>query len=214
MKKNFLVILILIFFFTISVAQNNNEKGIKLAYTSSYLHHSNIDNFTERRAGFNIALYHSLHTYRYISLLIQIEYNQKGFVEKLVEKNSHGEFVKNVEARTRLDYVSMPFFFKLNFPNSIISPYLLTGLRIDYLFYRANGIYNFSTINIQSAIADDIDNFVFGYSIGGGLYLFNIDKYKTFLEFRYNLDFTNSLSKYENINVKNNSFDIWVGIAL
>ena len=194
---------------------HSNYKGFKFAYTSSGIYHNQIDDFAFRRNGFNIALFYEIRMFKFLSLIPQLEYAQKGFVEKQVETNEAGEIIQEeVEANTRLDYLSIPLMVKFKYPDIKPEPYLVFGPRFDYLINRRNGVFHFTQVDFKSQFADYLDEFVFGGSFGAGFRLAKIDRLNTFLEFRYNFDVSDSFSKIEKIAAKNNSYDVVLVIAL
>lgn len=213
MKIKFLIITIIMLFPVALFAQYFNNMGVKLAYTTSNIYHDIINNFSSRRSGFNVALFLELGNYKYLALVTQIEYIQKGFVEEQDETNEIGELIQHVEANTRLDYLSIPIFLKLKYPKIKFVPYMILGPRFDYLLNKENGVYEFTKVNFKSQFADHFDKYVFGGSIGAGFNLLKIYRFNTFLEFRYNIDFSDSFSSIKEVTIKNNSYDFWLGIA-
>lgn len=193
-------------------AQHNN-KGLKIAYTSSGIYHNQINDFASRRNGFNIALFYEFTIHKFLSFLLQIEYAQKGFVEKQVETNDMGDFIKNVNANTRLDYLSIPLLVKFRYPEIKLEPYFILGPRFDYLIHKRNGVFHFTQVDFESQFADHLDEFVFGGSVGAGFRLAKIDRLNTCLEFQYQFDFSDSFSNFEEVTVKNNSYNIGMVIT-
>lgn len=212
MKLKFLALVTTVLFPIVLNAQHHN-KGFKIAYTSSGIYHDQIDDFASRRNGFNIALFYEIGMFKFLSLIPHIEYAQKGFVEKQVETNDIGEFIQNVEANTRLDYLSIPLLIKIKYPKIKPEPYLVIGPRFDYLIKKRNGVFHFTQVDFKSQFADYLDEFVFGGSFGAGFQLAKIARFNTFLNFRYNFDFSDSVSKIEVITTKNNSYDIGLVIS-
>jgi len=212
MKVKFLVILMIILFPYVLIAHPNN-KGFKFAYTSSGIYHDRIDNFASRRNGFNIALFYEFGNHKFLSFIAQIEYAQKGFVEKQVETNETGEIIQNVKANTRLDYLSIPLLIKFKYPRITPEPYFIFGPRFEYLINKRNGVFHFSQIDFKSQFVDHLDKFVFGGSFGAGFRLAKIYRLNTLLEFRYHFDFSDSFSKIEEATVKHNSYNIGLAIS-
>ena len=190
-----------------------NQKGFKFAYTSSGVHHDKIDDFASRRNGFSLGLFYELGIYKFLSFMAYVEYAQKGFVEEQVETNELGDFIQNVDANTRLDYLSVPLLIKFKYSRIKPEPYFLFGPRIDYLMNKRNGVFHFTEVDFKSQFADHLDKFIIGGSLGAGFRLPKIYRLNTFLEFRYNFDYSDSYSKIEEITVKNNSYDVGLLIA-
>lgn len=212
MKIKFLA-LIMIFLFPILLNAQLNNKGLKFTYSSSGIYHDQIDNFASRRNGFVFAAFYEFRIHKFLSFLPQIEYAQKGFVEKQVETNEAGEIIQQVKANTRLDYLSIPWLVKFRYPDIKLEPYFILGPRFDYLIHKRNGVFHFTQVDFESQFADHLDEFVFGGLVGAGFRLVKIDRLNTFLEFRYQFDFSDSFSNIEEVTVKNNSYDIGLVIA-
>ncbi len=189
-------------------AQIINAYGIKVAYTSAgqQLDHNGHTSPTERRNGFNAAVYAERSYAPFLSLLVQIEYAQRGAgmhyaIPAILP------FLPELTLRfTRLDYLSVPVFVKLSIPAKVLSPYVTCGPRCDFLLgYKDDHIpqpsdyYEFKKVS-------------FGASVGGGLELKSILPVGILLEFRYNFDFTGSPIERSLYVARNNSYDLWVGL--
>lgn len=218
MKIKWWMVLLLILLPEFLLAQSIKNNGIKLGYTSSGIYGTfseNTYNLTSRRNCYHAALFIEYCNYSFFSLVSQIEYAQKGFIEKQAETDETGQFIQDVKANTRLDYVSIPLFVKIKYSKIKLNPYVIFGPRFDYLVNRRNGIFKFSKIDFNSQFADylNINKSVFGSSIGMGFNLPKISLFESFLELRYNHDFTDSFFINEENTVRNNSFDLWLGIS-
>lgn len=193
--------------------QKSFHKGIKLSFTSSNLSCELLQKSLSRRSGFSVGLFFEVNTGNIVSLVTQLEYAQKGFIESQEEINERLEFIQTVKANTRLDYLSIPVFLKFKIPNLKFEPYFIGGPRFDYLFNKKYGIFQFTNSTSMSKLADYFKKTVFGATIGGGIKLPELYQIQTSVEFRYNHDFTDLLSELENSAViKNNSWDLSLGI--
>ena len=213
MKINGRIILVLGLLPSMLFARFINSIGTKCAYTSSNIYHGLMDDCLSRRSGFNIALFCEFGSFKYFSVVTQIEYAQKGFIEEMKEADETGDIIQHLDGNTRLDYLSVPLLLKIKYPKAKFVPYLVLGPRFDYLINTKNGVWEFTEIDIKSTTADKLDKEVFGGSIGAGFNLAKLSCLQTFIELRYNFDFSDSYSWTNNVTVRNNSFDFWLGIA-
>jgi len=218
MKIKWCLILLLILLPDFLLAQSKNNNGVKFGYTSSGIYGTYTENTffsTSRRNSYHVALFIEYCNYSFFSLVSQIEYAQKGFIEKQVETNESGQFIQNVKAKTRLDYFSIPLLVKIKYSKIKLNPYIIFGPRFDYLVNKKKGIFKFTEIDFESQFAEylNLNKTVFGGSIGIGFSLPRISLLKSFLEFRYNHDFTDSFFIIKENTVKNKSFDLWLGIS-
>jgi hypothetical protein len=180
--------------------------GIKVAYTSADQRFDfgwTIEQ-TERRSGFNIAAYAEWPYLPFLSLVTQLEYAQRGvgrpYIQLANVPNLGPDYIF-----TRLDYISIPVFAKLSLSEKVLSPYIICGPRCDFLLgYKAN-------ISSRSTMYDEFKKAILGASIGGGLELHA--PIGLLLEARYNFDLVNSY-KSGSFTVRNNAFDVWVGVVL
>ena len=145
-----------------------------------------------------------------------MQYSQKGFNEKWTETNENG-IVKEGLAKTKLDYISLIFSIKLKYDNPILIPYLSVGPRIDFLLNEENGIIDLTTGSIKSFWSDKFSKWSYGATVSIGLNYKLTNDLELMLESSYNPDFSDllrnsSLNNY--MKMKNNTFDIAIGIKL
>jgi hypothetical protein len=215
MKTQVVIVAILLLCPVLLFGQFLDNKGVKIAYTSSNISHSIFDDFSSSRSGFNAGLFVEFGKFKLLSFVTNIEYAQKGFIEEQVETGEDGpEPIKNVEANTRLDYLSIPLFLKVRYPDSKYEPYVILGPRFDHLFNKKNGVYKFTKVDFKSESANYFDKNIFGSSFGVGFNLPKFSRLNTFVEFRYNVDFSDSYSSIKTVTVKNRSYDFWLGFSL
>jgi hypothetical protein len=164
----------------------------------------------KRRTGFNAAVYAEWLNIPFFSVVTQLEYAQRGYVEELAvaafEPGSIGA-VGTFSHTNRLDYLSLPILLKVTASRGMISPYVLIGPRIDmYLGYRDN-------ILSTDAISEQFKKTILGGSAGVGLELRTLLPVALSLEFRYNADFVDSYDT-GSLKIRNNTYDLWLGVAL
>jgi hypothetical protein len=209
MKRILFGILILTSSFVVSSnSQETIKYGIKLALTSSnqkfeYRDLSSID--LKRRIGFNAGIFIENVIESYYSIRGQLEYSQRGMGIELVRTtvNSPEGTDKYIDYH-RVDYLSLPILIKISYPTKSVQPFLIVGPRIDYLI-------GYNSIGFQP-VYDHLKTVVIGSSIGVGIESTTLLQSDLMLELRYNFDHTDAYNT-ELLNVRNNSFDLWLGVC-
>ena len=213
MKKVILLISVVIIFIDPSNAQLIRNYGLKFAFTSASqtFEYANppfpgFGPSKVRRAGFNVGFFVEWFNIPFLSVLSQIEYTQRGVGEEYYITEDGPVPVGTRTDFRRVDYLSIPILLKFNVPLGVVTPYLIAGPRADFLLgYQDN----------QTAFNSLYKNFkksLIGGSIGLGLESGNFLPIDLSAEFRYNADFSNSFDN-EYLRVRNNAFDVWLGVA-
>jgi hypothetical protein len=213
----FLVVLISVLEIGQSDAQLLRALGAKVAVTSASQTYNyanplwpNFGPDLKRRTGLNAAIYAEWFNISYLSVVTQLEYAQRGYIEELAvaayDPTSIGA-VGTFSHSNRVDYLSLPILLKATASRGMISPYVLVGPRIDmYLGYRDDFL---ST----DAISEQFKKTIFGGTAGIGLELRTLLPVALSLEFRYNIDFVDSYDTSA-LKIRNNAYDFWLGVAL
>ncbi len=209
MKKYYLIILFTLFS-SISFSQIIQDYGLKIGYVNSgqsYTNFSFEDNLI-RKSGFSISAFTDLFNIDGFSLSPEVKYIQKGvgfiFVitgeegpEPLGEKISH----------VYLNYISIPLSILYKIPLSAGIPYLKIAPRYD-IFLSSYDDFNSA---VAASLTDYKNTFGMSFSVG---FIPEFDlEIKPFVEFSYHYDITDSYSNV-NISIKNNAFEISLGILL
>lgn len=196
---------------TISNAQLIESYGAKVAYTSSSQEFDYPTSpvgwwtgiKTSARSGFNVAAFAEWFNLPIFSIESQIEYAERG---------AHLEYVVPGGTKStagRLDYISVPLLAKVSLPIGASSSYLLAGPRADFLI-------DYQEVEIQpdmNPFYGDFKKAMLGGSIGVGIQSGSLLSVAPLLEFRYNVDFFDSYNK-DDLKVRNDAVDIWLGVAL
>jgi hypothetical protein len=213
MKVCFRLLLLFLLLPALAPGQPISDYGFKAAATSSGLVSDKLPDIS-LRSGLCLASFIEAFRTSYFALQVQLEYNQRGFVEEQVETTETGQIVQKVLANTRLDYISLPVLVMF-YPFGPAYPhYTLLGPRIDYLAHRRNGVFKFTQVDHESRLADDFADFVVGASFGVGLTYPGPFGLRISMELRYNGDFTDSYADIKTLAVRNHSMDIWLGFSL
>lgn len=210
LKLPCIYLLLLILIGNNAFPQELRSYGLKLAITSSdqQRDYSQLNIDTKRRVGINCCIYAEWFDHPFISVLTQLEYNQKGFGDEWAFTNELGP--ENAVIKIlydRLDYVSIPVLVKITLTGSRVEPFAYFGPRIDYFI---GGSYDRP---FASQLYDNYKKSVLGGTVGVGLGTRQFLHSYCALELRYNYDLTYSYNT-EFLKVKNNSMDIWVVITL
>jgi hypothetical protein len=192
-----------------SNAQLVKAYGPKVAFTSAHqdFNYTYTDVEVKRRNGFNAALFVEWLNLPFISAVTQLEYVQRGMGMEFVRTGPEGpEVVGRFTRYNRVDYLSIPQLAKIAIPVGMFSPYLSTGPRIDFLLgYKSDdGLFN--------AVYDEFKKTNIGGTISIGLESVELLPIGLLVEARYNFDFADSYST-QYLKVRNNSFDVWLGVA-
>jgi hypothetical protein len=190
-------------------AQFPKSIGAKIACTSA----AQVFDYTdfrpdfERRTGVNAAVFLEWFDGAPFSLVTQLEYAQRGMRLKFAQIGQTGpEIIGYFYQYNRIDYLSLPIVAKLSLPYQTISPYAIAGLRLDFMLgYKSDG-------NSFNSVYDGFAKTIYGATFGAGAELKVFQGFPVVLEARYNLDLKNSY-KTQYLQVKNNSIDVWLGIA-
>jgi hypothetical protein len=188
-------------------AQIINNYGVKLSIISSDLSYNNFPTTleTERKLGFIGGAFVEWFNNPIFSMITQIEYAQKGSsYEIVVTGESDPTPIGTKTYNNNLYYISLPVYVKAKITFSSLIPYLFAGARVDFLL-------SYST-EFDSLIFSKFKNTAFGGVLGFGIEPLLDIPLNPFLEFRYDIDFTNSYDQ-NGMTIKNNAFDVLIGIT-
>lgn len=159
---------------------------------------------TKNRAGLDVGVYLEWLDIPFFSLLTEAHYIQKGMVNENPRTDEFGHPMSPVEHSNRVDYLSIPILAKVTFRTGRVRPYFVLGPRIDFL------------LGYESRILKDIYDGFEDTNVGGTIGIGVERKTKLLnmlLELRYSPDFTDAFEK-DVLKVKNNSFEILIGLEL
>ena len=194
-------------------AQLLKSYGVKAAITSASqkFDYPAFPGFTpdiRRRIGFGIGVYAEWLNVPFISILTQLEYNQRGSREGFAVTGPDGPTILRTDILDRrLDYLSIPLLFKAFTPLGSVTPYVIVGPRLDILLgYRDESAFG-------NSVFQDFTKTSFGGSVGAGFDVTDVFPVTFSVEFRADVDFGDSYNT-ELLKIRNNAYDIWVGVAL
>ena len=202
------LIILTLAFESASNAQLLRSYGVKAALTSSdqkFDYRFATGPGSTRRIGFNIAAYAEWFDVPFLSLVTQIEYAQRGTGQDFVVTNQDPVPLGVETVYSRLDYLSIPILGKLRFQSENFVPYVVAGPRVDYLL-------GYQSDEFHSALYDGFQKATIGGSVGIGLQMDTMLPVGISAEVRYNFDLVDSYST-DLLKVRNNAYDIWLGVA-
>jgi hypothetical protein len=186
-------------------AQGENKIGVSAALTQIRFHTNTFPELYNNRSGFSVAIKIQLLSSDFFSLVPQLEYTQKGFVE-IIPVFAGEDF----KADTRFDYMSIPIFIRLHYTRYNIIPYFKIGPRLDVLINKELGEFKIGQQVLPTTFGKKFADIILGGSFAAGIE-FRYLPLDLFVEFRYNWDETDSLPNKTSINAKFSSYDIWFG---
>jgi hypothetical protein len=199
--KFFMIVSVFLFlYFQNSPAQVIKNYGLLAGFSSANQEYIGIppESFDLKpRGGILIGIFSEFFNTSNYSLLTQIEYTQRGTSFDGVTTDPVGNSF-NETYYSRMDYLSFPISGKFFLKELRYSPYLIAGLRYDYLL----GFESFSL----EPVYDNFKKSIFGAQFGIGLEFIKLIVLDFALEIRYNLDFTNSLN-LDGKSAKNKAID-------
>lgn len=204
----YLIGCILIFIITSTTfSQTVQDYGIKIGYVNSNQTYTyqNVNDILKSKSGFSISAFIDLFNFSGFYISPEIKYIQKGSGYEMTFTGPDGpEPIDKKMMYVYHNYISIPISFSYKLPLNIGSPFIKIAPRYDI---RINSHDDF---NSPSSTYENYKN-VFGGTLSLGFvpklnFLFN-----PFIEFSYNMDFTNSYSNPNN-SIKNNAFEVNVGI--
>lgn len=195
MKKIFL------FFITILIALQTNAQfvnsiGITIGATAANQKFFLKDPASIARKkyvfGFNASVMGEFMTRDYVRWVSEIQFNQKGSVDKQPEGNY----------TNRLQYLSWNNYLKIRYELYSFVPYLLIGPRLEYTLTQASS---------SPTVTGSYLPLHFSLAVGGGAELISYSKFKLFAEVFYVPDV---MSAYISppLHIANKDFELRIGI--
>jgi hypothetical protein len=103
-----------------------------------YKKFSELSDWKDDKLAVAVYLNAEKHLNKYFSLRPEIGYIQKGFAEDIKLTNNEGEELRTVSDNLNLHNLSFNLALKIRAFNTKIKPYLIAGLRLDYLVSYKN----------------------------------------------------------------------------
>lgn len=185
--------------------------GLKLGMTAATqtFEYPNVDIELdyEYRYGFNSGIYVEFPTFEYLSLISDFYYLQRGMYSEINgtirADNEQGYIEKKLKDDNRLDYLGISLSSKLNKKIGIFTPYLLGGLRYEFLL-------NKETSDLYENVYSKYKGNIFGLLLGVGTEINTLFPLPVLVEWEYDYDITD-VKISESFNIKNKSFEFKFG---
>lgn len=188
------------------LSQHFDKIGAKVALTSSTLDYSDFGyQPSHRRIGYNIAIFSEWSFTSHFFIVSQLEYSQRGAGDEFNRRDEFNNDLGNVTYYSKLDYLSIPILAKYTILTGSVAPAIILGQRVDFLVDRR------SDEDYNKVLLDSFKKSVFGGTVGVGVEVKEVLPANFLLEFRYNIDFTDS-DDMNTASIRNDAFDIWLGI--
>lgn len=188
MSRSLIKLALVLSFFTISVnSQTITNYGLKFGTVASnpiWKVGSHSYDGVETRMGMDVGIFLNWGLGDNLSLLTEMHYTQKGlrFYQPVV--NSNNDVVETyVESiNPNVNYLSFPIFIKYDLLSSEVTPYIIGGLRIDFVLSK-------SEIENPRWLYSNVSNYDFGGSVGLGVQTKSLLGIGTGLEIKYSPSF-------------------------
>jgi hypothetical protein len=152
--------------------------------------------FTEKNKfilGYNASILAELFSKDYTSIISELQYNQKG----TVEKDTLGNKYKN-----KVNYLCFNNFFRIRYEMDAIIPYILFGPRLEYVLSQATS---------SPAITGSFKKIHVTASIGAGVEFVSYGNIKFFTEAHFNPDVMRSY-KQGSLAIRTTAYELRVGL--
>lgn len=138
------------------------------------------------------------------SLVTQLEYRAGGVGHEVWCTDENGNILGSYISYARIDHIALCVLAKARVSRSVVSPYVMVGPRFDHVLgWNHNGWTN---------LFDHIDKDIAGLTFGGGTELARIIPLNMLVEFRYDIDLSDSYDDHT-VTVRKNSFGAWLGVG-
>jgi hypothetical protein len=215
-KKITLTFLVLTFYL-ISNARFIDNYGIKIGagLSNQYWEYetmaSDLSGWKRNKIGFTGQVFVEKNFGKYISLSPAIGYTQKGFVDDIVLFGAEEENLGVFDNRVVLHDLSLDMSFKIVPFQNRIKPYLLLGLRGDFLVDYRSVIVNYQGENHETdaALYDDFNKFTLSGLVGIGILYNDLSS----IEFEFNPAFSRNF-KSDILAIHDRFFSLTLGINI
>jgi len=213
MKKYLRIFIVILTITIIAQAQIYKHVGFKtgISISNQDWNYSNPELKIKPKnySGFYFGMVTDIINNKYYGLSVESAYIQKGAKEIIqgttITPNDQGYIdSETITYSNRFDYITLLSYFKIQYPLTYITPYILVGPRIDYMLSR--------NIEVFQSVSNEFEKMNYGISYGVGL---------SYYKLRYTIPFIEILSSpdinmtYETdlLTVSNYSYEIKFGFS-
>lgn len=172
---------------------------------------SNLTQWKDNKVGLIGQFYAEKNINKFLSLRPAIGYLQKGFIDDIVLINADGEELGVKDNRVIFHDVSLDVALKIIPLDKKVKPYLLLGLRGDYLLDYRSVIIDFQgeELEMNTDLYDDFNTFTLGAIFGVGISYNDI----FFLDVEYNPALTKNIES-DGLAIKDRYIGLTLGIQV
>lgn len=128
---------------TLGFAQVPVRFGVSLSGVSSDMHTGAEVDFFQSYSGLSAGVFSEFEMTSWLAIGVGAEWVQAGFTEEQGESTDDASGVNIVEATSRLNYFSVPLYVKINVLENKFTPYVLGGMRLNWLMSHRAGVAEF-----------------------------------------------------------------------
>lgn len=217
MIKKITLTLLVLTVYLISNAQFIDNYGIKIGvglsnqYWGYETMFADLSGWKKTKIGFTGQVYAEKYFGKYISLRPAIGYTQKGFVDDIVLLSAEEEDLGIFDNRVVLHDLSLDMSFKIIPFQNCIKPYLLLGLRGDFLLDYRSVIINYHGENqeMDTELYDDFNKFTLSGLVGIGIAYNELSS----IEFEFNPSFSKNFDSGF-LSIHDRFFSLTLGINI
>lgn len=217
MKKTMLSVLIILFCIT-AEGQFIDNYGFKTGagLSNQYWRYKNdpfsgSSGWNDYRTGFIGQVYAEKNLGRYLSFRPAIGYIQKGFLDEITFLTAEGYEIAVKDNRVVFHDLSLDLTLKVNPFNKSVKPYIVGGLRGDYLLDYRSVIIGFQgeEYELNTKLYDDFNKFTMGAIIGVGVSFIDL----FFLDLEYNPAISKNFNS-DGLAIKDKYFSLTFGLNI
>lgn len=210
--RTILITIGLLFFVAVPVRSQFSEIGIHFGPQLSTLNAYLID--LERNKGINASLYTEYEFRHWLSGTIELGYSQRGYTFSQEAHSVNGTFIDQVEAPSRLDYLTITPLIKVKKSFLGNLGYFGVGPRLDYLVQSDPGVWNFSSgQSFKDELPAHFDRWAAGLSFSIGIQQIELHSLLLRIGLGYEFDLTDSLSNFP-AKARNNTLALKIGFGI
>ena len=217
MKTLIATSLILLSFTQFSYSQLINNIGIKGGVTFSnadFKYTSGFDpSFVKPNWGFNGSVFAEFLNSKYFNLVLEPGYEQRGFSFEIIKTDEFGNETGRFNVYNNTHYIPVSVLGKFKFSSSPVSAYFTAGPRLDFYLGYNISYPDGELWNDEEELLENYEKVNFGFTLGAGLELSSIKKFRPFIEANYSPALNKSYET-QNLAVKDHYFNIKAGIYI
>ena len=172
---------------------------------------SNLSGWNDNKTGFTGQVYAEKYFGKHLSLRPVLGYIQKGFVDDITLTTAEGEELAVKDNKVVLHDLSLDLSIKIIPIQKSIKPYILLGLRGDYLMDYRSVIIDFQGEDreLNTDLYDDFNKFTLGGLIGVGISYNDL----LFLDLEYNPAISKNFES-DGLAIHDKYFTLTIGLSI